>query len=103
MYRTTQLSLLALTLATASSLAHAAAGIDREIQAIGKAGIPLTQAVTIAEQHVNGKATQAEFEHSRQGWVYDVEIVSGTRVFDVLIDADKGTVLSSVEDKEDHE
>jgi hypothetical protein len=43
-----------------------------------KAKISLTQAVTVAEQHANGKA-RAEYENSKQGWVYDVEVVSGPR------------------------
>jgi hypothetical protein len=34
---------------------------------------------------------------------YDVEIVSGAKVFDVRIDANKGTVISSAEDKVDHD
>ena len=71
--------------------------------AINKAKISLVQAVTVAEQHANGKASQAEFENSKQGWVYDVEVVSGAKVFDVKIDADKGTVISSAEDKADRD
>ena len=33
-----------------------------------------------AEQHANGKASRAEYENSKQGWVYDVEVVSGAKV-----------------------
>jgi uncharacterized membrane protein YkoI len=32
-----------------------------------------------------------------------VEVVSGAKVFDVRVDADKGTVISSAEDKADHD
>ena len=64
---------------------------------------PLAQAVTAAEQHANGKAIRAEYEQSKPGWVYDVEVVSGAKVFDVKVDADKGTVISSVEDKADRD
>jgi hypothetical protein len=53
---------------------------------------------TVAEQHVNGKAAHAGYENSKQGWVYDVEVVSGVKVFDVKLDATKGTVISSAED-----
>jgi uncharacterized membrane protein YkoI len=35
------------------------------------------------------------------GWVYDVEVVTGTKVFDVRVDANKGTILSSAEDQAD--
>ena len=34
-------------------------------------------AATGAEQHANGKASRAEYENSKQGWVYDVEVISG--------------------------
>jgi len=32
---------------------------------------------------------------------YDVEVISGTKVFDVKVDADKGMDTLSVEDKAD--
>ncbi|MBC3886640.1 PepSY domain-containing protein [Undibacterium griseum] len=104
MYRHTKLSLLAIAIATTGAVAYAAKGeMENDTLAITKAKIPLTQAVTIAEQDVNGKASRAEYEKSKQGWVYDVEVVSGTKVFDVRVDADKGTVISSAEDKADHD
>ncbi|MEO7105222.1 MAG: PepSY domain-containing protein, partial [Rhodoferax sp.] len=72
-----------------------------DAMAINKAKISFVQAVTAAEQQANGKASQAEFESSRYGWVYDVEVVRGDKVFDVKVDADKGTIISSSEDKAD--
>jgi uncharacterized membrane protein YkoI len=42
-------------------------------------------------------------EQSKAGLTYDVEVISGTKVFDVKVDADKGTVISSAEDKADRE
>jgi uncharacterized membrane protein YkoI len=97
-----KLSLLAIALAAAGTVAYAAkGGIENDAMAIAKAKIPLTQAITVAEQHANGKAARAEYENSKQGWVYEIEVVSGTKVFDVKVDADKGTVISSVEDKAD--
>ena len=105
MYRNTQISLLALCMAATGAVAYAAnGGAENDALAIANAKIPLTQAVTVAEQHVNGKATHAEYEKSRQGnWIYDVEVVSGAKVFDVRIDVDKGTVISSAEDKADND
>ncbi len=105
MYRYTKLTLLAIAIATTGAVAYAAAkgGMENDALAITKAKIPLTQAVTVAEQHANGKASRAEYENSKQGWVYDVEVVSGAKVFDVRVDADKGTVISSAEDKADHD
>ena len=97
-------SFLAIAIAAAGSIAYAAqSGTANDATAIAKAKIPLAQAVTIAEQHANGKAARAEYENSKQGWVYDVEVVSGLKVFDVKVDADKGTVISSAEDTVDRD
>jgi uncharacterized membrane protein YkoI len=104
MYRTTKTLLLALALAASGAAAYAAqGGPENDALAVAKARIPLAKAVSIAEQHTNGKAARAEYEHSKQGWVYDVEVVAGAKVYDVRVDADKGTVISSVEDKTDHD
>ncbi len=97
MYRYTKLSLLAVAIAATGAVAYAAnGGMENDALAISKAKIPLTQAVTVAEQHANGKASRAEYENSKQGWVYDVEVVSGAKVFDVRVDADKGTVIPTL-------
>lgn len=104
MNRYSKISLLAVAIAAAGTVAYASTGsMENDAMAIAKAKISLAQAVTVAEQHANGKAARAEYEQSKQGWVYDVEIVSGTKVFDVKVDADKGTVISSAEDKADHD
>lgn len=104
MHRYSKFSLLAVAIAAAGTVAYAAnGGMENDAMAIVKAKIPLVQAVTTAEQHVNGKAARAEYESSKHGWVYDVEVVSGAKVFDVKVDADKGTVISSAEDTADHD
>ena len=104
MNRYGKISLLTIAVAAAGTVAYAAQGsAENDAMAINKAKIPLTQAVTVAEQHVNGKAARAEYENSSRGWVYDVEVVSGLKVFDVKIDADKGTVVSSAEDTVDRD
>ena len=104
MYRYTKLSLLAITIAATGAAAYAAkGGTENDALDMAQAKIPLTQAVTVAEQHANGKASRAEYENSKQGWVYDVEVVRGAKVFDVRVDANKGTVVSSAEDKADHD
>ena len=69
--------------------------MEHDALAITKAKISLTQAINVADQHVHGKASQAEYENSKLGWVYDVEVVSGAKVFDVKVDGAKGTVISS--------
>lgn len=106
MYHYTKLALLVVALATGGGMAYAVssqqAGMENDALAIGKAKISLTQAIATAEQQTGGKASRAEFEHEKGSWVFDVEVVKAGKVFDVRIDADKGTVLSSKEDKADH-
>ena len=104
MYRYIKLSLFTIAIAATGAVAYAAkGGVENGALSIGKAKIPLSQAVTVAEKHASGKASRAEYENSKQGWVYDVEVVSGAKVFDVRVDANKGTVISSAEDKADYD
>lgn len=65
--------------------------------------ISLTQAIGVAEQHTTGKATRADLEHHKGILSYDIEVLNGTKVFDVRVDAVKGTVISSNEDKRDED
>jgi len=103
MYRHTKLLFLTIALVASSTVAYAANGyLEDDAVAIAAAKIPLIQAVTIAEQHASGKAIHAEYEKSKQGGIYEVEVVSTAKVFDVRIDADKGMVISSTESKEVH-
>ena len=103
MFRYTKITLVAFALASVGAMAYAAKNMENDAMAIAKAKIPMTQAITVAEQHASGKAARAEYEQTKTGWAYDVEVVSGAKVFDVKIDAEKGTVISSVEDKADHD
>jgi uncharacterized membrane protein YkoI len=77
--------------------------MENDALSVTRAKVALPQAVAAAEQHANGKASRAEYENSTLGWVYDVEVVSGAKVFDVKVDAVKGTVISSTEDNADHD
>lgn len=103
MHNYSKLSLLAVVaIISVGTAAYAAnSGVGNDAMTILSAKTSLVKAVTAAEQHVSGKATQAEYEHSKLGWIYEVEVVSGSKVFDVKVDADKGTIISSAEDKAD--
>lgn len=103
MIRNTKIAILAAVLASVGAAAYAANAVENDAAAIAQAKIPLTQAITVAEQHAGGKASKAEYEKTKTGWAYDVEVVNGAKVFDVRVDADKGSVISSVEDKADHD
>lgn len=103
MSRILTVSLLLGALACLSVPAFAAHARENDALNVANAKIPMTQAVTAAEQHAGGKASRAEYEHTKVGWAYDVEVVSGADVYDVRVDAGTGTVLSSVKDKADHD
>lgn len=104
MYRYSKLSLLAIVIFTCGAAAYAAkSGMENDALAVSQAKIPLSQAIAIAEKHVNGQAARAEYEHSRLGGSYDVEVATGGKVFDVKVDPVKGAVLSSKEDRADHD
>jgi uncharacterized membrane protein YkoI len=103
MFRYTKIAALALGLITLGTAAFSAQTMENDAAGIANAKITMIQAVTAAEQHANGKAARAEYEQAKAGWVYDVEVVSGAKVFDVKVDADKGTIISSVEDKADRD
>ena len=78
---------------------------QKDAAAVAQATISLTQAIGAAEQHANGKASKAEYERTakRGQWVYEVEVVAGTKVFDVRVDPGTGAILSSTEDKTDND
>ena len=99
----TKLTVVSVVLATAGAMAFAAKTVDNDALTAPPAKISLTQAISTAEQQANGRATRGEYEKTKTGWAYDVEVVSGAKVFDVRIDADKGTVISSKEDSADHD
>lgn len=103
MFRHTKIALAGVVLAASSIAAFAATQMENDAASLPVTKITLTQAVAAAEQQANGRATRAELEHSKSGIVYDVEVVSGTKTFDVKVDADKGTVIASTEDKGDHD
>ena len=104
MMRSTKLVLAASAAIMLASAGVLAAGTNDALSD-APAAISLSQAVTAAEQHVTGKATRAEYEQSRvRGqWVYDVEVVVGTKVYDVRVDPTTGGILSSTEDAADRD
>lgn len=93
----------AVTVVTLSTvtLVQAAQNKEAEIARIGQAAIPLSQAAQVAATHVGGLVTRAEYEQTKAGMAFDVEVVKGEKVFDVRVDAKTGAILSSASDKPD--
>jgi uncharacterized membrane protein YkoI len=98
---TVTVTVIAASLATAAVIGYAANRKADNAVAHPIAKITLSQAIASAEQHAVGRATRAEVEHTKVGWAYDVEIVNGSNVIDVRVDAD--AVLSSAQDVPDRE
>lgn len=103
MLRYTKIGFIAVTLAATGVGAYATKNMENESAAIAQAKVSIVQAIAAAEHTANGKATQAELEQAKAGLTFDVEVISGTKAFDVKVDAEKGTVISSAEDKADLE
>ncbi|MEK6654043.1 MAG: PepSY domain-containing protein, partial [Thermodesulfobacteriota bacterium] len=58
---------------------------DNASALLSKAGIGLAQAVSAAEQRLQGKAVRAELEDENGTPVYGVEVISGTKLTDVKV------------------
>ena len=102
MRRSTLMLCAAAVLVSASALARTAAVSANHAVAVPYAAISLDAAVAAAEKYAHGNAIGADYEKQKDGqWVYEIEVRSGAKVFDVKVDAEKGTVIASTEDKAD--
>lgn len=93
---------------TAGTMAYAEQASTHENDAladVAKVQVSITQAITTAEQAASGKATKAELENEKSGLIYKVEVANATtkKVMDVHVDGTTGKVLSTKEDKVDHQ
>ncbi|WP_324781143.1 PepSY domain-containing protein [Thiobacillus sedimenti] len=96
-------ALAAFSTAAVVGTAVAAKSSGNDALAILNAGISLQQAVSAAEQHVGGKASRAEYERHKGQGVFEVEVVNGTSVTDVKVDAGNGKVIEATADTVDHD
>ena len=108
MKRSTKISLSACALATVVSVGVIAANAgapQNDALSVTQAKVSLTEAVSAAERHANGKAARAEYERSASPgqWVYDVEVIAGTKVLDVKVDATTAAILSSTADSAEYD
>lgn len=97
-----RLSAAALVLLSAlavSSLTPCSAQAGNDALSVTSAKTTLPQAISAAEQKVGGTAAKAEYKHKKGQ--YKVEVAKDTEVFDVIVDANDGTVLSVKKDAED--
>ena len=94
--------LVALAAACAAAIG-AASAMENDALAIDSAKIGLARAVDAAERHAGGKASRAEFEKHKGRWVFDVEVVNGTKVMDVKVDPATGKVIAANDDPADRD
>lgn len=88
----------------AGSAAYAKDRGNYAVSDLAQAKISLTQAVDAAQQHAGGgRATKAELERHKGKPAYEVEVVKGTDVTNVIVDAADGNVIASMADREDHD
>lgn len=74
-----------------------------EYTAMKQAKVSLTQAMQIAQQKVNGKIIEAEFDLEQNKPVYEIEIAKGTQVQKIVIDASSGTIMTNQVDTLDRD
>ncbi len=72
-----------------------------DVQAASQAKISLVQAIQLAEKHQGGKAIDASIDDDSFSPTYEVSVVKDAKLYDVRIDAVKGTVLGAREDMDD--
>lgn len=76
---------------------------ENDALAVAHEHIQLVQAIRAAEQEVGGIASKAEYKQRKEIGQYKVEVVRGYDVFDVVVDADNGSILKIKKDEADHE
>lgn len=65
--------------------------------------ISARQAASIAARHHRGRAVKVELDRERGRLVYEVDVVSGRREYDVKVDAYTGRIISSKLDDVDYD
>ena len=76
---------------------------DDDYAALSSAKITLTQAITAAEQHVQGRAIKAELENENGRLVYEVEVVKQNMATDVKVDSTDGRIVSAKAEPQDQD
>lgn len=101
----TMIAVITLLVGSGWVVAHASeAGANDAPAALATARISLVEAISIAEQHVRGRAVQAELESEAGVPKFEAEVVGpGNAVYDVTVDAISGKVLDSKPDETDSE
>lgn len=65
-----------------------------EYNAMKQAQISLTQALQKSTQSISGKVVEAEFDLDNGKSIYEIKIAKGTEVYQVIVDAMTGAIIS---------
>ncbi|MFC6205628.1 PepSY domain-containing protein [Psychrobacter urativorans] len=65
-----------------------------EYNAIKQAQISLTQALQKSTQSISGKVIEAEFDLDNGKSIYEIKIAKGTEIYQVIVDAMTGAIIS---------
>lgn len=87
----------------AGSAAYAKGRGNDAVSELSQAKITLAQAVDAAQRHIGGRATKAEFERHKGKPTFEVEVVKGTDVSTIIVDAADGKIIAATADREDHD
>jgi uncharacterized membrane protein YkoI len=94
-------TLVALSVCGAIGGSYGAMAKGNDALSITASKISLIQAISSAEKYVGGVASRAEYEQEKGQDVFEVEVVKGTSVMDVLVNARNGNVIAAHEDTND--
>lgn len=92
--------------ASVLGVGYAAENKDKEaneLKLFNESTISLQDAIKAAEHKTGGKAMEAEIDDEAKTVQYEVEIVKGSTVQDVMVDGKTGQVLAVKEDDEENE
>lgn len=94
-------TVVALSVCGVIGSSYAAMEKDNDTLPVTSAKVSLVQAITTAEKYVGGVASRAEYEQEKGQGVFEIEVVKGTSVMDVLVNASNGQVIAARDDKPD--
>lgn len=98
-----QTAILFATLMAAAGLQAHAGGHAAAAESLAQARISAADAVRAATAHVQGRATDVDFEHGHGQHHYKVEVKAGGQEYEIRIDAANGRVIDSrAEPDDDH-
>ena len=104
----TRIALIAAGALSLGGLAYAAtqAQAHDEVAALeaglAAAVIDMPHAIALAEAHAHGKAVRAEIADEKNEHSYEVEVLAGHQLIDVVVDSRDGKIVSASADKPDN-